>query len=86
MRQFRFSFFACLSVAFRVLLSAPIAAINFADRCLASVTAWAADRFDFRSLDLGLDDRRLAYEGFVDIDPALQSSLRHEAGMRPLRC
>lgn len=73
-----------MGAALAMLAAAPIAMINAVDRAVAFVMAWfAPEPRDVRCSEF---DSEVAFTEFSPLDPALVNSLRHESGMRPLRC
>lgn len=71
--------------AVSLLAAFPLAIVNAVERGVAFVWAWLAPEAPKPAVDF--DDHALAYGDVPGpLDPALLNSLRHEAGMRPLRC
>jgi hypothetical protein len=86
MRLHRLALFAALSAAFHAILAVPIALVQAVERGVAFVFA--------RLAPVAPADGSVRIVNVIDppelrgqsIGPAVLNALRHEAGMRPLRC
>lgn len=80
----RFASFVYAALA--LVAAAPLALVQAVERGVAFVWAWLVPEPDRPRDTFDLAGRDVAYAGDVPVDAALLNSLRHEAGMRPLRC
>lgn len=77
---------AFLIAACHLIVAGPLLIVEAVERGVAFVWAWLAPQADRPVDSFDLDGRDVAYAGDAPVDAALLNSLRHEAGMRPLRC
>lgn len=75
---------ACLAAIHFLAYAAPVALFD----AIATGLRWLAAPLlgDYRAPRLDLDGGTQLRQSGEPLDLALQNSLRHEAGMRPLRC
>lgn len=75
---------ACIAAIHFLTVAAPVALFD----AIATGLRWLASPLlgDYRAPRLDLDGGTTHLDQGEPIEPALLNSLRHEAGMRPLRC
>ena len=77
---------AFLIAACHLIVAGPLLIVEAVERGVAFVWAWLAPAGPALDRSFDVDARAVEFAGDVPVDAALLNSLRHEAGMRPLRC